>query len=97
MLGLIRALQAVLPEDARDYVYAGATVRGQCGRHFDEFRLVAHAGQDERDGLGGQPLDERPPDPTVGAGDEHGGAGQVHLLTVPGGCKSGDQYSSRYS
>lgn len=27
MLGLIRALQAVLPEQARDYVYAGATVQ----------------------------------------------------------------------
>jgi adenylosuccinate lyase len=27
MLGLIRALQAILPEDARDYVYAGATVQ----------------------------------------------------------------------
>ena len=27
MLGLIRALQAVLPEDAREYVYAGATVQ----------------------------------------------------------------------
>jgi adenylosuccinate lyase len=27
MLGLIRALQAVLPEDARDYVYTGATVQ----------------------------------------------------------------------
>jgi len=27
MLGLIRALQAVLPADARDYVYAGATVQ----------------------------------------------------------------------
>ena len=64
---------------------AGATVRAPCGRHLDELRLVAHAGQDERDRLGGQPLHERPPDPAVGAGDEHGGAGQVH------------QYSSRYS
>ena len=27
MLGLIRALQAVLPEQARDFVYAGATVQ----------------------------------------------------------------------
>jgi adenylosuccinate lyase len=27
MLGLIRALQAVLPDEARDYVYAGATVQ----------------------------------------------------------------------
>ena len=27
MLGLIRALQAVLPEEAREYVYAGATVQ----------------------------------------------------------------------
>lgn len=27
MLGLIRALQATLPEEARDYVYAGATVQ----------------------------------------------------------------------
>jgi adenylosuccinate lyase len=27
MLGLIRALQAILPEHARDYVYAGATVQ----------------------------------------------------------------------
>jgi adenylosuccinate lyase len=27
MLGLIRALQAILPEGARDYVYAGATVQ----------------------------------------------------------------------
>ncbi len=27
MLGLIRALQAVLPDDAREYVYAGATVQ----------------------------------------------------------------------
>jgi adenylosuccinate lyase len=27
MLGLIRALQAILPADARDYVYAGATVQ----------------------------------------------------------------------
>src|SRR4029078_4314421 len=27
MLGLIRALDAVLPEQARDYVYAGATVQ----------------------------------------------------------------------
>ncbi len=27
MLGLIRALQAVLPEQARDYVYAGASVQ----------------------------------------------------------------------
>ena len=27
MLGLIRAVQAALPDDARDYVYAGATVQ----------------------------------------------------------------------
>ena len=34
MLGLIRALQAVLPEQARDYVYAGATVQAVSYTHL---------------------------------------------------------------
>ena len=40
---------------------------------------VAHAGEHEADGPGGERLAERPPDAAVGAGDEGGAAGEVHV------------------